>query len=743
MTASGPSSPAARPTPGLVPLRANRLAAWSLWALAAVLVGARIALYIAVRGRVGASLPSSVVPTGAVATLRFATAAAAVLAAATVGVLIATRRPRNLIGWGFLTGGALTAVGSAGYFYALLASLESRGLSLLGSAATLRTGVEAAWVGRWAGTLGLGVIGIMLLLLFPDGRLPRRAVSRVLTAGAFAVLVLATLETAFGVYSVPLLGYNPHPVAWLHAALGWRFEIVEEQILITELAYVITLIAAGTSLVVRFTRSRGETRQQMKWLAAAGAICGVAIGGQLVLLGLPLAGGPSDLDDVLTEVFRLWFAFALVLVPVATGVAIFKHRLYDIDLIISRGILFGTLAVFVTVGYAGLAVGVATAVTTAGVQSGPAAPLTAMVAVAVAFEPVRARADRFANRLVFGERATPYETLSSFTRRTAEVAADEVLPRMAEETGRGLDAERVEVRVILASGTSRSANWSHQPPRAVDDDAGHCLVPVFHAGVRVGSIELWKRHGEPATTIEDRLVRSLAEQAGTALRNVALTAELEERLLQLEQRTEELRRSQRRLVTAHLRVRENLETELRARVDGKLAALEHLPDCCHLTRARELADATLEELRAIVRGVFPPLLAERGIVDALEGQARREGFDVEVEASVGLRRARPDPGVEAVAYFCCMACVRRVHGNVSVGLDEDGPWLRVRIEFHDGAEEAQALLDDDEIQDLADHVEALAGRLDIRFQPNHLPALHVRLPMTAAGPGHAEAPVTA
>ena len=133
------------------------------------------------------------------------------------------------------------------------------------------------------------------------------------------------------------------------------------------------------------------------------------------------------------------------LVPVTIGVAVMRYGLYDIDVFISRALVYGSLAVFITAVYVGIAVGIGTLVGSGG-KPNLALSILATAIVAIGFQPVRERVQKVANRLVYGKRATPYEVLSEFSGRVAETyAADEVLPRMARVLQEGTGAESATV----------------------------------------------------------------------------------------------------------------------------------------------------------------------------------------------------------------------------------------------------------------------------------------------------------
>ena len=185
-------------------------------------------------------------------------------------------------------------------------------------------------------------------------------------------------------------------------------------------------------------RAAVEERQQLKWIAYAVTLTAV---GYIPLTFLP--------DSTVTGLADIAIGFG-ILVPIAAGIAIFKYRLYDIDIVISRTLVYGSLAVFITAVYVGIAVGIGTLVGSGG-KPNLALSILATAIVAVGFQPVRERLQRVANRLVYGKRATPYEVLSEFSGRVAETyAADEVLtahgPR-AQGRDRGRVGDRVVARV--------------------------------------------------------------------------------------------------------------------------------------------------------------------------------------------------------------------------------------------------------------------------------------------------------
>ena len=189
---------------------------------------------------------------------------------------------------------------------------------------------------------------------------------------------------------------------------------------------------------------------------------------------------------------------AFVCLYAAIGIAVLKYRLYEIDIVISKAVLYGSLAVFITAVYAGLVVGVGTL---AGHRGSPLLAALAAAVVAVAFQPVRQRAGRLANRVVYGRRATPYQVLSEFAQRIGGTyAAEDVLPQMAQIVAAGTGAEQVVVWLRVGDELAPEAASDGQPGRGgllpVDGQDLPALpdadlsVPVVHQGELLGAISV-------------------------------------------------------------------------------------------------------------------------------------------------------------------------------------------------------------------------------------------------------------
>jgi signal transduction histidine kinase len=410
---------------------------------------------------------------------------------------------------------------------------------------------------------------------------------------------------------------------------------------ITTFVLVVGLFAGVASIIVRLRRARGVERQQVRWLTYTAA-------GGLALVPLPFLAGALHNNQVLFGIF--WFGVTLVLVlgiPVASAIAISKYRLYDLDIVLKRTVVAGALVVFGTLVYLGVVLGIGAAI---GNRGNAALTLAAAAIVAIAFQPLRARARHLADRLVYGKRATPYEVLSEFSDRVAvSYSTDDVLPRMAKLLAEGTGARSSGVWLRLGSEVRLAASWpasngegSGTDTASADDlerlPGGDRTFPVRHLGEVLGALTVAMPPAEPLTPSQEKLIQDLAAQAGLVLRNVRLI--------------EELRASRQRLVAAQDQERRRLERNLHDGAQQQLVALsvkqrlvETLMDR-DPGRAKELlatlqADTVdaLDTLRDLARGIYPPLLADQGLAAALSAQARKGG-----PSRGGVRRRhRPVP----------------------------------------------------------------------------------------------------
>jgi signal transduction histidine kinase len=716
------------------PRTARRLA-WSMWGAALVFVAVGLLLLLPNQSTLASSslvlIPGAFLPGPAYATL---------------GALIAARHPRNPIGWILLALGLDNAIAFFGSEYAILGLHTAPG--------SLPAATFVAWFQTWLPYPALWAGLPLFFLLFPNGRLLSNR-WKVLAWLAVAVAGLQTIDAIL----------TPGPIIGSNQGQGHTFSLVMNPTGVAELAGllhtseallrlalpVIAFVSFG-ALVLRFTRSRGEERQQLKWLAYA---CGV-----LVLSATPLFG-PSGWWANLGWVI---FIVALTIgVPGAAAVAILKYRLYDIDPIINKSVVFAALAAFITAVYVGIVVGIGNLLGAAG-QSSLTLSIFATAVVAVAFQPVRDRVQRFANRLVYGKRATPYEVLSQFSERVAGVySSEDLLPRMASVLGEATGASRADVWIRLGDEIVPTASWpatngQTRSPLAI---IGHVLppvpgvtrvVPVRHQGELLGALSINKRPGEALTPVEEKLLTDLAAQAGLVMRNVRLTVELQERIRESSARATELRAARQRLVAAGNVARSQLERNIQAATEprllsiaGRIAGARQLVQrdgagaATVLGQLTDEANETLELLRDLARGIYPPLLIDQGPVAALQAYLKKARVPVQLDTDRAFATNRFDEQVEGAVYFCCVEALQNVAQHA--GAASTVVWLsaidgRVKFSITDSGPgfEQQNREPGPGLQTMTDRVRALGGSLEVRSTPGSGTTVEGWIPARALEP---------
>ncbi|MGH2756025.1 MAG: histidine kinase [Actinomycetota bacterium] len=458
-----------------------------------------------------------------------------------------------------------------------------------------------------------------------------------------------------------------------------------------------------------------------------------------IFIGSEFSGSESGV--IAFRIFRI----VLGLIPIALVIGLSRFHLWDVDRVINRTLAYGVLAAAITLVYFGLIVTLGTLIGTGtGFNLAVSVALTAVLAAA--FQPLRDRARRLANRLVYGKRATPYEVLSELSHRLGDAyAVDEVIPRLAEAVGEGTGAASTGIWLRVGAGLERAGAW---PPAAdgqqrlhmtaldrEDPDESQRLVAVTHGGEVLGAITVRKPAGERFTPVEDRLLHGVATQAGLVLRNAQLTAELGARL-------KDLAASRQRLVTAQDAERRRIERDLHDGAQQNLVALS-----MKVRRAQELsgedADAaaslleevqtdtqrTLETLRDLARGIYPPILADKGLVQALEAISRRAPIDVVVE---GAEVGRVAPAIENAVYFCCLEAIqnasKHARGPVDVRLRDRGGVLTFSITDAGPGFDPARTDGGVGLQNMIDRLAAVGGTLEIDSEPGRGTSVRGRVP---------------
>jgi signal transduction histidine kinase len=638
------------------------------------------------------------------------------IAATAFGILIAVRLPRNPIGWLFLTAGFVLGLDTFCTVYALHVLVADPGSPLAG-----RT---AAWVSNSLGLIPLGVL-CFLFLLFPTGRLPS---PRWRPAAWYVVGVFTLATTAFMVF----------------ATISWSDPFGQPQdpsggsrlFVLLPVGILSALVVSLLAVIARFRGAVGDERQQMKWFAT-GAAC-------VVLALFPTFVSNAGIWLVLQNV-------AFVVLFSAIAVAVLKYRLYEIDVVINKTLVYGLVAAFFTVVYVLVVVGLGTAI---GSTHNSFLTLAAAAVIAVAFNPVRQRAKRLADRLVYGRRATPYEVLSAFSERMGDTyALDDIVPRMARVLSEGTGG-RAEIWIRVGDTLRSVAVWPAEngssSPAGEREMVGGALpdfpgvakaAPVIHQGELLGAITVAKPPGDPLRPAEATLTEDLASQAGLVLRNVRLNAELMARL-------DELRASRQRLVKAQDEAARRLERNIHDGAQQQLVALAvkiRLADAmvgrdderAHAMLAQLQSDAgdALDDLRDLARGIYPPLLADQGLAVALEAQARKSPVPVTVEAD-GVGRWPQD--IEAAVYFSCLEALQNIGKYAkaraaSVHLSNGGGALTFEVVDDGAGFDPSSTGYGTGLQGIADRLDALGGSLEVRSAPGRGTTIVGRVPAPDRG----------
>ncbi len=634
-----------------------------------------------------------------------------------LGILIGVRRPTNRVGWVFLVAGASLAILNLSQDYAPYALVGGHGPAWAGQLAALVTGV--IW------PIPIAML-IFLLLLFPTGELPSSrwrpvAILVLVLAGVF---IVASSIIQLAIWNDPFTNADAstlrEPAKFVYVYLSG----------VAFLGLPVLLVVALISVIVRYRRSRGDERLQLKWFAFAAAF---------VVVTFVVSGSGNAFWNLLS-------ALALLGLWVAIGIAMLRYRLYDIDVVIRKTLVGGVLVAFVTIVYAVIVAGIGALGSSVGaLDRGPLVAIATAI-VAIAAQPVLRRARHLANRLVYGDRATPYEVLSEFSERMGETySTDEVPLRMARILAEGTGASAATVWLHVGGRLRPAATWPADAPEPdpVPVSAGDAepsvgdarTFAVRHAGELLGALSVSMPPEEPMSSAQERLGTDLAAQAGLVLRNVRLI--------------EELRASRQRLVVAQDEERRRLERNLHDGAQQQLVALAVKERLAANIVERDPAGArslleeiqtettdALETLRDLARGIYPPLLADGGLRPALEAQARKAALPVEVETD-GIGRYPRE--VEAAVYFACLEALQNVakyaeadRAWVAIGTEDGELVFRVRDDGR-GFDPASTNLGTG-IQGIDDRLAALGGRLRIDSSPGAGATIEGRLPVAKEAP---------
>jgi hypothetical protein len=371
--------------------------AWSLAVLSLVLCGAGIVLYLA---NLSVQPPSSW-GTGGLSAVLYVYLP--FLAFPLVGALIASRRPENPIGWICLAVGIL-------WMLAIMSGSYARYGLQVASPGLVPFPAAIGSLGQGLGPATGGLIGTYLILLFPDGRLPSRR-WRPLAWLSGAVIVSVSVGSL-------LAPGGLEDLRSVRNTFGLeRYSWVGDLEQIVLLLLPLCILASVASLVLRFLRSRGEERAQIKWLAFAASILGLGFSSFVIpsffIVEAPTAGTDPLWENLLEDAVTMSFAG----VPVAVGVAILRYRLYDIDVVINRALVYGSLTATLVLIYVASVASLQAGLRVLTGQESTLAVVASTLAIAALFSPLRRRVQALVDRRFYRRKYDAKKTLAAFSAR--------------------------------------------------------------------------------------------------------------------------------------------------------------------------------------------------------------------------------------------------------------------------------------------------------------------------------------
>jgi two-component system, NarL family, sensor kinase len=563
-------------------------------------------------------------------------AVVALLAYGALGTALTRSRPRNLLGWLALGVACGHGLGFFAGAYGDLALERGWGGADVG-----------IWVSNWVWVPGYWIVPTFLLLLFPDGRLPSPR-WRPVAAMAAAGLVVSMAGWATMPYleqDVPLVTEATQPVTLPFAA-----RLLE----IGGLLGIASAVAGIVALLVRHARASGAQRLQVRWVLLGGVAT-------LVLLAAGFTAGPAGPPII---------ALGMVQLPVAMAIGVFRHRLWDVDVVINRSLVYGALTLLVLATY------VATVSLLGGLlgrETG--APLVATALVALGVNPVRQRLQLWVNEALHGQREDPYTALARLVERLDAV----------DGAGSALDASAETVRRVIRAGYAavevRGALRSVAGAAPSSAEAVH-VVPLTVRGEPVGTLQVaMPSGGESLETGQRQLLADLARHVAVAVHTEQLTADLQASRRSLVEAREEERRRIRRdlhdelgptLASVAMRIEQAREADNPAAA----AALDGLPE--HVRGA-------VRSVRSLVENLRPAALDELGLAEALRAQMRHLSggdlrFDVDIDEDLGVLSAAVDAAAYRIISEALANAVRHAAASVCrVTVRREGPVLRLEV----------------------------------------------------------------
>ena len=617
-----------------------------------------------------------------------------------VGALVASRHPHNPIGWMYCATGFFSAVNMLSSGYALYSELALNSDLLPGA-------MFARWLTFWIWIPNIMFPITFPLLLFPDGKLLSARWRPIVWSAGFGLLGV-TSSMAFHPGPLENMGFsgsNPYGISGGETVISALLTLAAPLLLIG-------VFGSIASIIIRFRRAVGIERAQLKWLVVAGVV---------VIVGNILGGIPWWLwgDNPITQELSIVVAdITIVTIVAATGVAILRYRLWDIDVLINRTLVFGSLTALV-IGLYIILVG----------------------SLGMLLQPLRERLQRSVNRLMYGERDDPYAVLRRLSAQLEVVAASQsVLPTIVETVAEALKLPYVAISLKQGNQFAIAAEYSRFSVTGSQHQNGMKILPLIYQLETIGQLLLVPRAaGETFSYTDHHLLETIARQAGIAAYNVRLT--------------QDLQRSRERLVTTREEERRRLRRDLHDGLGPILAAMSFKLDAVHnlaeldasavkklVAELKTQMQEALGDIRRIAYDLRPPALDELGLVGALKAHITSynqvQGLQITLEAP-----ENPPPlpaAVEVAAYRIALEAMTNVsrhagarHCYVRLSLPDD---LCLEV-TDDGRGMSASGRSGVGLMSMRERAEELGGMCVAETLPQGGTGVKARLPLSSANNG--------
>lgn len=623
-----------------------------------------------------------------------------------VGALIASRVPKNIIGWIFLVVGILYTLSSLAIVIQAYSSHATQGMIYN----------LTSWLTNWLWMPAFFLPITLVLLYFPNGDLPSprwRFVSWSASLGiAISVLVVMLHPGPLEYWD---LVSNPLGVPSLAPFLDF----------IANLGFILLafgFIGSIGAFLIRFRRSRGTERNQVKWMVyALGLLAVIFLYVLLLRFILPDHALSPEISITLTNLTILGIA-------IAASIAILRYKLYDIDLIINRTLVYGTL----TTGVIGIYVLVVGGAGVLFQQSNNLfISLLATGLAALLVQPVRERLQRAVNRLMYGERDDPYAVLSGLDRRlAASLSPATTLPIVVETIAQALKLPYVGLELMDQSGLRLAASFGHSPAKREQ----YTALSLIYQNERIGRLVMAPRTaGETFNPAEEALLADIARHVGVAAHTVQLT--------------ENLQHSRERIITAREEERRRLSRDLHDGLGPQLVSLGFKVEAAQnllsqdpatvenlLYQLKSQIKTALGEVRRIAYDLRPPALGQLGLLPAIEEHIASLQLPGELEITLHAPNEMPDlpAAIEVAAYRIVMEAVANVikhaqadHAAVHLKANH---WLEIKV-TDDGRGLPVASSPGVGISSMRERTAELGGTFDITQRPVGGTRVLIHLPL--------------